>query len=49
MKTYFLLLSLFLMLACNTNSSNQEGDHKDDDIVLTKEEQIIKTYNDEKN
>ncbi|MDO7138275.1 hypothetical protein [Algibacter lectus] len=46
MKTYFLLLSLFLMLACNTNSSNEEGEHKDEDIVLTKEEQIIKTYND---
>ncbi|WP_166382311.1 MULTISPECIES: hypothetical protein [unclassified Polaribacter] len=45
MKKSFLFLFLFLMFACNTNSSNEEVFPPNKEISLTKEESIIKVYN----
>ena len=45
MKKSFLVLFSFLMFACNSNSSNEVILPENEEIPLTKEEEIIKIYN----
>ncbi|MDN3617833.1 hypothetical protein QWY81_00025 [Polaribacter undariae] len=45
MKKYFLILFSFWMFACNSNSSNEVILPENDTIPLTKEEEIVKIYN----
>ncbi|MCL7764018.1 hypothetical protein MPF19_11365 [Polaribacter sp. Z014] len=45
MNKTFLVLFSFLMFACNTNSSNEEVFPPIKEVTLTKEESIIKMYN----
>lgn len=45
MKISYLILFSFLMFACNSNSSNEVILPENDNIPLTKEEEIVKIYN----
>lgn len=45
MKKSFLVLLSFLMFACNSNSTSEVILHENEDLPLTKEEEIIRIYN----